>query len=292
MSQAEPLVRNISDTARWAAVHRANESERPDALFHDPYARRLAGERGEEIRRSLEPGNKNSWAWVARTVVYDRLITEQIKLGADMVVNLAAGLDARPYRMMLPASLQWIEVDLPDILDYKEEILGKEQPRCSLERIRLDLANGDERRKLFAHLGRRAKRALIITEGLLIYLSEEEIGALAKDLAAPASFQNWIIDIASPGLLQMMQKDVGAKMADAGAPFKFGPKAGPGFFTLFGWKPASVNSLLKTAAKVNRLSLLFRLMAMLPESNGEQGKRPWSAVCLLEKQRIGNGPKM
>jgi len=39
-----------------------------------------------------------------------------------MVVNLAAGLDARPYRMSLPASLQWIEVDLPEILAYKEKI--------------------------------------------------------------------------------------------------------------------------------------------------------------------------
>ncbi|MBI3404950.1 MAG: class I SAM-dependent methyltransferase [Acidobacteria bacterium] len=282
---AEPLVRNISDTARWAAVHRANESERPDAVFHDPFARRLAGERGEQIQKTLEPGNKNSWAWVARTVVYDRLITEQIKQGADMVVNLAAGLDARPYRMMLPASLQWIEVDLPGILDYKEEILGKEQPRCNLERIRLDLADVEERRKLFAQLGRRSKRALIVTEGLLIYLSEEEIGALATDLAAQPSFQHWIIDIASPGLLQMMQKQTGTKMQEAGAGFKFGPKAGPAFFSSFGWKPASVNSLLKTAAQVKRLSLMFRLLALLPESNGEQGNRPWSAVCLMERKK-------
>lgn len=280
---AEPLVRNISDTARWAAVHRANESERPDAVFHDPFARRLGGERGEQIQKTLEPGNKNSWAWVTRTVVYDRLITEQIKQGADMVVNLAAGLDARPYRMMLPASLQWIEVDLPGILDYKEEILGKEQPRCALGRIRMDLANVEERRKLFAQLGRRSKRALIVTEGLLIYLSEVENGALATDLAAQESFQHWIIDIASPGLLQMMQKQTGTKMHEAGAPFKFGPKAGPAFFTPFGWKPASVNSLLKAAAKLNRLNLLFRILAMLPESNGEQGSRPWSAVCLMER---------
>ena len=110
---AEALVRNISDTARWAAVHRAAESERPDALFHDPYARRLAGERGEEIRKTLEPGNKNSWAWVARTVVYDRLIAEQIKQGADMVVNLAAGLDARPYRMIF-------------LINIADEVVGRD----------------------------------------------------------------------------------------------------------------------------------------------------------------------
>src|SRR5713226_7063171 len=49
----EPLIRNISDTARWVAVYRARESERPDALFKDTFARKLAGQRGEEIARRL-----------------------------------------------------------------------------------------------------------------------------------------------------------------------------------------------------------------------------------------------
>src|SRR5207253_2638307 len=103
--------------------------------------------------------------------------------GADLVLNLAAGLDARPYRLELPASLQWIEVDLPEILAYKEEILTKEKPTCALERVRLDLADSDARRTFFAALNRRAKKVLVLTEGLLIYLSEEEVAALARDLA-------------------------------------------------------------------------------------------------------------
>ena len=56
---SEPVLRNISDTARWVAFYRAMESERPDALFHDPYARRLAGERGEQIVRSLPRGRRH-----------------------------------------------------------------------------------------------------------------------------------------------------------------------------------------------------------------------------------------
>jgi len=41
------LIRNISDTARWVTIFRAEESERPDAVFHDRFARRLAGDLGE-----------------------------------------------------------------------------------------------------------------------------------------------------------------------------------------------------------------------------------------------------
>ncbi len=88
-----------------------------------------------------------------------------------MVVNLAAGLDTRPYRMALPATLQWIEVDLPGILSYKEEILASEKPACVLERVRLDLSDATARRELFTQLGRRAAKSLILTEGLIIYFS-------------------------------------------------------------------------------------------------------------------------
>jgi methyltransferase (TIGR00027 family) len=283
MSQAEPPIRNISDTARWVAVYRARESERPDAVFHDPYARKLAGERGWQIAASMPFSEKNSWSFVTRTYLFDQFVIEQVRDGADMVVNLAAGLDTRPFRLDLPASLQWIEVDFPDLLAYKEEILANEKPKCTLERIRLDLSDVAARRQLFVQLGGRANKVLIVTEGLLIYLSAEEVGALAQDLASSPSFQRWAIDLASPGLLQMLQKSMGAAVTQAGAPFKFAPAEGPDFFTRYGWKPTDVRSLLKTAAQIKRLSLWMRLMALLPESKGKQGSRPWSGICLLAK---------
>src|SRR5262249_40428802 len=168
-SASGALIRNISDTALWVAVYRARETDRPDALFRDPLARRLAGERGEQIARSMQFGERHAWSYVARTWVVDRIITEQVRLGADMVVNLAAGLDTRPYRMELPRSLQWIEVDLPGMIDYKEQVLSGEKAPCELKRVRLDLSNVNARHDLFAELGRSAKRVLVLCEGLLIY---------------------------------------------------------------------------------------------------------------------------
>jgi len=283
VTQTEPLIRNVSDTALWAAVYRAAETERPDALFRDPYARRLAGERGRQIADSLPGAVRADWAWVGRTYLFDQLIAEQLRQGVDMVVNLAAGLDARPYRMDLPAALQWIEVDLPGILDYKEEILAGERPACALERVRLDLSDAGARRELFARLGSRSRKALVLTEGLLIYLAADEAASLARDLAAPAAFQGWIFDIASPGLLRLLQKNIGPQLTRASAALKFGPPEGPGFFEPYGWKPVKVLSPLKTAARFKRLSFGLRLVALLPESQGRQGSRPWSGICLLEK---------
>jgi methyltransferase (TIGR00027 family) len=137
---SSPTVRHISDTARWAAVYRARETERKNPLFRDPFARRLAGERGEQIANATPFHQKHSLSWVTRPYLFDRIVREQVAQGADMVLNLAAGVDTSPYRMQLPPSLNWIEVDLPEILAYKEELLKPEKPACKLERLRADLS--------------------------------------------------------------------------------------------------------------------------------------------------------
>src|SRR5947207_7126590 len=283
MSTREPLVRNISDTALLAAIYRARETERPDAGFRDPFARRLAGERGDQIAKSMPFSERATWAWITRTYAYDEFIKRQVREGVDVIVNLAAGLDARPYRMNLPASLRWIEVDLPEILDYKEEVLRDASPRCALERVRLDLANLDARRGLFARLGREANKIAVLTEGLLIYLMADAVCDLGRDLAAWPAVRHWVVDIVSPGLLRMLQEQMGDIVRQAGAPYLFAPSEGPAFFERCDWKPIAVGSMLKTAHKLNRLPPFLRILAMLPESKGPQGSRPWSGVCRLER---------
>src|ERR1044071_1218175 len=106
---APRLIEDISDTARWVAYYRAIESERPDAIFRDPFARRLAGTRGEDIVRSLPGARSISWAIAVRTRVIDETILGAIERdGVDLVLSLAAGLDTRPYRLALPGTLRWV----------------------------------------------------------------------------------------------------------------------------------------------------------------------------------------
>jgi methyltransferase (TIGR00027 family) len=281
------LIRNVSDTARLVAVDRAVESERPDALFRDPFARRLAGERGARIAKSRPLGGPKSgvgWPIVTRTYLIDQMVQAHITQGGDAVINLAAGLDTRPYRMPLPSSLQWIEVDLPEILAHKEEILRAEKPVCSLERVRLDLSNVPARRELFARLGRQSRNALVITEGLVVYLSSDDVALLAQDLAAQPSYRSWIVDLVSPKLLATLQKRMTSNLKEA-APFKFAPREGPAFFARFGWTVVVANSLLREAARLERLPFYLVPISWLPDSHGMQPQRPWGGVCLFSRSR-------
>jgi methyltransferase (TIGR00027 family) len=229
VSLAAPI-RNISDTALWVAMYRAQESERADAVFRDPYARKLAGDRGAQIAAAMPFAQRHSWSYTPRTWLVDQVIDRKVQQGADMIINLAAGLDSRPYRMQLPASLRWIEIDLPDMLNYKQDVLASERPLCTLERVPLDLKHTAGRRALFQRLGSEAKHVVVVSEGLIIYFEAEGAAELARDLAAPSSFRHWVTDLTSPALLKMLQKTIGRPLVDAGSPLKFAPREGPGFF--------------------------------------------------------------
>jgi len=268
------------------ALYRAMESERPDALFRDPYARKLAGERGERILASMRRGRSWAWPMIVRTAVLDELIGRTIaRDGVDTVLNLAAGLDTRPYRLQLPSSLRWIEADFPDVIAYKQEQLKGERPVCVLERVGIDLTDVAERRALFARIGGAARQVLVVSEGLLIYLTREQVASLASDLAAATSFRWWLMDLASPRLLKMLDKTWGRAVSEK-APFQFAPAEGTRFFQPQGWQEAEFRSMWEESLRLKRtmpLAWLWNLIGRLyPKSKREEFRR-MSGIVLLQR---------
>ena len=117
-----------------------------------------------------------------RTIIIDDLIKQAVSQGVDTVLNLGAGLDTRPYRMQLPKTLRWVEVDFPAVIDVKNEQLAEDRPNCRLERFAFDLTNRALRRKLFDDVSKDASKLLVITECVIPYLSEADVAELAEDL--------------------------------------------------------------------------------------------------------------
>lgn len=280
-------IENVSDTARWVAVYRAMETERPDAIFRDPFAARLAGEKGRGIVETMPRGRQMAWPMIVRTALFDEIILDRIRNGGvDTVLNLAAGLDARPWRMSLPPALRWIDVDLPGILDYKTSMLANETPVCRYESVRLDLADESKRRALFSQVGGESRRTLVVSEGLLIYLEPAHVASLADDLHAQSSFQWWLFDIASPRLLKMMSKMWGKNVQAADAQFKFAPAEDTKFFEPHGWREAVYRAMFDEAMRLKRAmrgARFWKLLGMLyPKKTREEFKR-FSGIVLLER---------
>jgi methyltransferase (TIGR00027 family) len=280
-------IRNVSDTALWVAYYRAMETERPDAIFRDPFAARLAGDKGREITDSVKRGRAMAWAMIVRTAVFDEMILERVRNGnADLVLNLAAGLDTRPWRMKLPATLRWIDVDLPGILDYKVDAMAGETPVCKYEAIRLDLTDAAKRQALFSQLARETQRVLVVTEGLLIYLTPEQVGELARDLHAAKTFRWWLFDIASPRLLEWMKKSWGKSVQQGNAPFLFAPAEGTRFFEPFGWREAEFRSAGEEARRLHRQMRgmwIWRILGMFMSKARQAEMRRMAGQVLLER---------
>ncbi len=280
-------IENVSDTARWVAVYRAMESARPDALFHDPFALRLAGERGERIVDEMKRGRAMAWAMIVRTQVMDEMILDRVREGGvDTVINLAAGLDARAWRLPLPPSLRWFDVDLPAITAYKREAMRGEQPNCQYESVAADLTDPAVRDEVLRRLAGVAQAALVVTEGLLIYLTPEQVASLARALHAQPSIRWWVSDVASPMLLKMMEKQWGKSVAAGNAPFLFGPEDSEAFFAPAGWRQTVFRSQMEEARRLRRemrFMWFWRALSMLASAERRERVRRMSGVILLER---------
>ena len=250
------------DTARWVATYRATESARPDALFHDPLAERLAGERGRAIVASAPRTIRNGWWLVARTKVIDDVIIEAIGDGCDRVLNLAAGLDTRPYRLDLPPDFTWVEADLPALLAEKAQLLVDEATRCRLTRHAVDLADPAARDAFLNEELAGATKVLVLTEGLLMYLEDTDVQALSAALKRP-EVAWWMLDFSGPGLQKRMNKKARGMMDSA--PFKFAPANGLAYFEDLGWRAVEMESVFTAAHRFGRLPRWMRFLVWLPQ---------------------------
>jgi methyltransferase (TIGR00027 family) len=280
-------IENVSDTARWVAVYRAMETARPDAIFRDPFAERLAGERGRQIVGEMKQGQQMAWAMIVRTAVLDELILDRIRNGGvDTVINLAAGLDTRAWRLPLPSTLQWFDVDLPEITAYKAAAMRDERPVCRYEAIAADLTSDTVRAELLRRLAGVARTALVVTEGLLVYLAESQVESLARALHAEPSIRWWVSDIASPRLLEWMNRSWGKNVAAGNAPFRFAPADSPSFFAALGWREVEFRSSADEARRLRRemrLMWLWRFLGRFASPARRAEFRRFAGYVLLER---------
>jgi methyltransferase (TIGR00027 family) len=192
-------ISGVSRTAIGVAWLRAQERLRPDKLFDDPYAadfvmgaremmaeaRSRAGDRGRAI------GALFGKHVVIRTKFYDDYLLAAVAAGCHQVVLLAAGLDTRAFRLDWPAGVRLFELDLPDLLEYKERILDAREAvsRCERTVLRVDLREDWAGRLVDAGF-RPAEPTAWLIEGLLVYLGYDEAAGLLTSidaLSAPGS---------------------------------------------------------------------------------------------------------
>lgn len=283
------MIQGVSDTAFWVASYRATESKKRNPLFVDPLADVLIGELGKFIASSMDPIKKYAyWSVTVRTRLIDDYISTYVNKGYKTIINLGAGLDTRPYRLTLPKDIHWIEIDFSEIMEFKNIKLKDHQPNFQLERIGLDVSNEIEREKAFNALNKRIDGdAIILTEGLIPYLSENEVNSLAKAIKKQSNFTLWIAEYYAPEVYPRFQ-DKKFKAMLGRSPFQFFPSDWFAFFENCGWIKKEIRYLYDVAKENNRKFPLPWWASFLKLLIGEErimsGVKKLSAYIVFEKK--------
>jgi len=185
----------VGQTALFIAWQRHAESQRPDALFHDPFAaaliEHLAGtETHSHVSEVARRANFPQY-FVVRTRYFDDAIRAHLRRGVRQVVTLAAGVDGRAARVPCPAGTRWFELDLDDVIAFKREVMKRSglALQCDWRPLVADLTS-DWASPLRAAGFDPAQPTIWLVEGLLMYLTTQNGDALVRQitqLSAPGS---------------------------------------------------------------------------------------------------------
>jgi len=185
-------------TAILVTGARATESARPDRLFDDPLARAFveaASAASPTIAQALTQGAPDEAvnrarrdAVAVRTRFCDDYLLAAARSGCRQVVLLAAGFDARAFRLSWPEGVRLWELDMPEVFAFKERLLTDRGARPGCERIVIpvDLREAWPATLRDAGFDPGTPTAWLI-EGLLMYLDEGERDLLLDRVGALSS---------------------------------------------------------------------------------------------------------
>ena len=197
------ITTSVGSTALFVATARALEAQKPDPLAVDPFAEVfcravggswadvLDGKLPEHQLKTSDFGENFVNFQAARTRYFDDYFRQAADAGVRQIVIVAAGLDSRAYRLPWPDGTKIFELDRPQVLDFKREVLAEQgaQPKAERREVAVDLRE-DWPQALRNSGFDPARPSAWIIEGLLIYLpatAQQELFTGIDALAGPGS---------------------------------------------------------------------------------------------------------
>ncbi|MGD9622729.1 MAG: class I SAM-dependent methyltransferase [Mycolicibacterium sp.] len=182
------IASSVGATAVMVAAARAAETDRPDALIRDPFAKILVADAGtgaweylldEAFAAKLAEADAEIAALfqhmgnyqAVRTHFFDDYFARAIDAGIRQVVILAAGLDSRAFRLPWPAGTTVFEIDQPKVLEYKAATLARHGVAPAAQRYEIPVDLRQDWPAALRNAGFDPQQPTAwLAEGLLMYL--------------------------------------------------------------------------------------------------------------------------
>ena len=239
----------ISNTAYYCCGVRMLDAAHPRSLCNDHFAKRFLDARGMQI---FEPFRSEKMPNISNTVrcyIIDEAIRSQLVAHPNsLIISIGAGFDSRPYRI---AGGEWVEIDEPQLIEYKNEKLPIAGCPNSLTRISIDFANETLIEKLAAY--RTQQNIILAIEGVFMYLENGAIESTIKQLQTLFPKHILLCDLMTKKMFDQFAQSVHNKLVAVGARFTARPENPAAMFTQRGYVERSCTSMFKRAAELGVL---------------------------------------
>ena len=233
----------VSKTAYYCCGVRMQDAESPTPLIGDTYAKRLLGEEGFEYWQGFKDFTAPNGSNIARHFLIDNHIKALLsKQQSSTIILIGAGLDSRAYRFN---SGNWIEIDEPAIINYKNKLLPVKGCPNSLTRIAIDF----EKEKLAEKIDqyKDTRHVVIVIEGVLMYLSKQQKQELLKTLTSFFPAHTLLCDLMTKKFFDLLGHKIHKKLVAQGSSFADISKEPWLLFQQYGYKQTAKTSTVKTA---------------------------------------------
>jgi methyltransferase (TIGR00027 family) len=208
----------ISRTAFYCCGVRMRDAEREQPVCGDVYAKVFMNEDGLRILEKFKDETGPNSSNVARHRIIDDLLREEIAAHPDLrVVIIGAGFDTRAYRIK---GGTWVELDEPQVIDYKNERLAIAQSENELHRIAIDFSTDSLEDKL-SSFASRSGPVVVVVEGVFLYLEQQAIEHLLQTLRRLFPRHKLICDLMTRKFFEKYGRTMHEKLTGMGATFKF-----------------------------------------------------------------------
>jgi len=236
----------ISQTAFYCCGVRMQDAASDNPVCGDVYAKLFMNEEGlrilEKFKEEVNPNASN----VARARIVDDLLREELAANPNLrVVLIGAGFDSRAYRLN---GGDWVELDEPQVIAYKDERLPASQAQNPLRRIPIDFASESVEEKLLAIAGSGGPTVVVI-EGVFMYLEQETIRRLLETLHRLFPEHKLICDLMTRKFFEKYGRTIHEKLTGMGATFKFTVDNPEELFLQSGYRREACISIVEKSAE-------------------------------------------
>ena len=216
MKMKKIQIQGVSETMLQTLHARAAYSKQKNAKFHDDKAVEIVSRMDYDFSFAGDDALMSNGV-IARTILLDRMVGDFIRKNPNAtVINIACGMDTRAYRLKIGSTVRWYNIDLPETIEVRRRFLEENGHISMIAKSAMDERWADE-------IEEEKGRVLVIIEGLVMYLSEQDVKQILSIISRRFERAEVIMEVMNPWVVKNVKEK---SIEKTKAKFTWGIKSG------------------------------------------------------------------